>query len=115
MIKMCRAELIKDQTLTALQLYEEVKCKVVVYYEDLKKEDQSDGEAAKSQEVPEQLASNQGVGLSVKYKVKKEAVGTCGSPAARSHVHACCGGQAHSMAQAHQQNSSCNGLAGDCT
>ncbi len=113
MVPMYRAEPTKDPILTALQLYEEMKCEGLVYYKDLKKVDLSNGEAAKSQEMPEPLAPNQGLGHSDKHKVKREAVETFGRPAARPHARL--EGQARSTAWAPQQNSLGSKLSGTCT
>ncbi len=103
MVPMCRAEPTKDPTLTMLQLYEEMKGKEDVYYKDLEKENLSNSQAAKSQEVPKPLAPNRGMGRSIKHKVKKEAMETCERPGTRPRAHR--GGQAHSTAWVQQQNS----------
>nr|CAD1830004.1 unnamed protein product [Ananas comosus var. bracteatus] len=58
-VPMCQGESTKDQTLTTLQLCEEVKCG---RDKDLEEEDSNKGETVKSQEVLEQLVPNRGRG-----------------------------------------------------
>ncbi len=103
-VPMYRVEPTRDQTLMALQLYEEVKCEGIVYYVGLEEKDLNKSEIVKFQEMLDRLTTNREMCRSVKHKAKIELEGTRERPIAWRHARVCRRGQAHSTARTQRQN-----------